>query len=151
MMDRAKRILDDTRGQGVQVFLPKDFALGVSIEAPGTMKISEGFTIPQGYMGLDIGPKTVEYFSTHLADTKTVFWNGPMGLFETPPYDQGTYGIAKALSSLTSIRVIGGGDSASAVVKAGLAEKMSHISTGGGATLEYLEGKPLPGLEALAV
>jgi phosphoglycerate kinase len=151
MVDRAKKMLEDARGRGVRVYLPKDFVLGTSVENPGEPKTLDGLEIPDGMMGLDIGPQTVRLFTDALKDTKTVFWNGPLGLFEKPPFDQGTLGIAKALASLNMIRVIGGGDSAAAVAQAGVADKMSHISTGGGASLEYLEGQPLPGLAAVAV
>jgi len=148
---QAKRILDEASAKGVRVHLPKDFLLGNSVEEPGNMEICEGLGIPDGKMGLDIGPKTVEEYAQTLKVMKTVFWNGPMGLFEKPPFDQGTMGIAKMLSEMSSTRVIGGGDSAAAVTKAGLEARMSHISTGGGASLEFLEGKALPGLESLAV
>ncbi|MFH1263700.1 MAG: phosphoglycerate kinase [Pseudomonadota bacterium] len=151
MVDRAKKMLEDAKGRGVRVYLPKDFVLGVSVENPGEPKTIDGLEIPDGFMGLDVGPQTVRLFADALKDTKTVFWNGPLGLFEKPPFDQGTLGIAKALATLNMIRVIGGGDSAAAVEAAGVADKMSHISTGGGASLEYLEGQPLPGLVAVAV
>jgi phosphoglycerate kinase len=151
MVDRASRMLEDARSRGVRIYLPKDFLCGKSVEEPGEPKVVEGTGVPDGWMGLDIGPATVRHFADGLQDAQTIFWNGPLGLFEKPPFDQGTLGIAKILADGKMIRVIGGGDSASAVEKAGVAGKMSHISTGGGATLEYLEGQPLPGLEAVAV
>lgn len=108
--------------------------------------------IPDGWMGLDIGPKSIDLFKAALADAKTVVWNGPMGVFEFDKFAKGTFAIADSLAEITpkgAITIIGGGDSVAAVEKAGLAEKMSHISTGGGASLELLEGKVLPGVAAL--
>ena len=101
-------------------------------------------------MGLDIGPKTVENYLKALSSAKTVFWNGPMGVFEMSNFQKGTFEIAKGLSESNAVTVVGGGDSVAAVNKANLGHLMSHISTGGGASLKFLEGKPLPGLEALA-
>ncbi|NOY89029.1 MAG: phosphoglycerate kinase, partial [FCB group bacterium] len=108
--------------------------------------------IPAGMKGLDIGPQSVKLFSDALANCKTVVWNGPMGVFESKPFAQGTFAVAKILAELTekgTITVVGGGDSAAAVSQAGLDNQLSHISTGGGASLEFLEGKELPGIKAL--
>ncbi|MBQ7953465.1 MAG: phosphoglycerate kinase, partial [Clostridia bacterium] len=105
--------------------------------------------IEADYMGLDIGEKTVELFVNAVKDAKTVVWNGPMGVFEMPNFAKGTNAVAKALAEIDAITVIGGGDSVAAVNQAGLGDKMSHISTGGGASLEFLEGKDLPGIVAL--
>jgi phosphoglycerate kinase len=102
-------------------------------------------------MGLDVGPETVERFGKTLAQARTIFWNGPLGLFEIPPFDQGTVAMARMLANFDSVRVVGGGDSVAALNQADVAQKMTHVSTGGGATLEFLEGKALPGLESLAV
>jgi phosphoglycerate kinase len=110
-----------------------------------------GKDIPGGWMGLDIGPKTSERFAAALQGAGAVLWNGPLGVFEISPFDQGTVRMAQVLSSLKAWTVVGGGDSLAAVKRAGVEEKMGHLSTGGGATLEYLEGKILPGLKALEV
>lgn len=151
MVERASRMLKDAQDRGVRIYLPKDVICGESVDVPGEPKELNAIDIPLGMMGLDIGPATVRHFKEGLEECGTIFWNGPMGLFEKSPFDQGTLGIATFLADCQMIRVIGGGDSAAAVQKAGVALKMDHISTGGGATLEYLEGKPLPGLEAVAV
>ncbi len=150
-LNQANRILDEAKTKGVMVHFPVDFQLGASVDEPGDPEVFSGLNIPDGKMGLDIGPATVEEYGRKLREMKTIFWNGPMGLFERPPFDAGTVGVAKCLSELNSARVIGGGDSAAAVKKAGLEDKMTHISTGGGASLEFLEGKALPGLESLTV
>src|SRR6185503_7176821 len=107
--------------------------------------------VPEGQMALDIGPKTLDLFGKELARAKTVFWNGPMGLFETPAFSRGTFELAVLISKLSAFTVVGGGDSAAAVKQAGeaVAKGISHISTGGGASLELIEGKKLPGIEAL--
>jgi phosphoglycerate kinase len=105
--------------------------------------------IPPDKMGLDIGPRTVELFEGHISGAKTIFWNGPMGVFEIDAFAKGTEGVARAVAESNATSVIGGGDSVAAVTKLGLEDRMSHISTGGGASLEYVEGKELPGVAAL--
>jgi phosphoglycerate kinase len=105
--------------------------------------------IPAGKIGLDIGPKTVELYSKQIAQARTIIWNGPMGVFEKPPFDRGTVAVAQAVAASGAISVVGGGDSERAVKSAGVAEKITHISTGGGASLEFLAGLELPGVAAL--
>jgi len=146
----ARTILGKARDKGVAVLLPVDVVVAASLEASSGAVVSAD-AVPEGQMALDIGPKTVELFSKELAKAKTVLWNGPMGLFETPAFSKGTFDLAVHISKLSAFTVIGGGDSASAVKQAGeaVAARIGHISTGGGASLELIEGKKLPGVEAL--
>ena len=137
---------------GTRLILPHDATVAPAIEQGSAARAVGRDGIPADEAMLDIGPRTAESYSRAIASAKTVLWNGPMGVFETPPFDKGTRAIADALASATSqgaTTIVGGGDSAAAVEQAGLAEKMSHVSTGGGASLEFLEGKTLPGLAAL--
>eukprot|EP00798_Chlamydomonas_sp_ICE-L_P003023 gene3023-13047_t len=140
------------KDKGVELLLPVDVNIADNFDADANSQIVNIDAIPDGWMGLDIGPKSIKIFQDALADAKTVVWNGPMGVFEFPKFSQGTTGIANTLAELTPqgcITIIGGGDSVAAVEQAGVADKMSHISTGGGASLELLEGKVLPGVDAL--
>lgn len=137
---------------GPRITLPHDAMVSPGIEAPDKAHAVHRDAIPAGEAMLDIGPRSAESYSRAIASAKTVLWNGPMGVFETPPFDRGTRAVADAMADATgrgAVTIVGGGDSAAAVTQAGLAEKMSHVSTGGGASLEFLEGKPLPGVEAL--
>jgi phosphoglycerate kinase len=148
----SRTVLEKAQTKGVDVLLPVDVVVATSIEATVGRK-TEVTMLTEGEMGLDIGPKTIEMFSARIIKAKTVFWNGPMGLFENPGFSTGTFSIAKALTESSAFSVVGGGDSAAAVRAAGeeVASKIGFISTGGGASLELLEGKKLPGVEALRI
>ena len=146
----ARTLLEKAREKKVDLVLPVDVVVAQSIEA-AEGKTADVGAIPDGHMALDVGPKTVAEFEKHIAKAKTVFWNGPMGLFEKKPFSKGTFAIAQAMANSNAFTVVGGGDSAAAVKEAGpeIAKKMKHISTGGGASLELIEGKKLPGIEVL--
>lgn len=148
----AARTLADAKAGARTMLLPVDNLVCQSSEKPDPsvpLKVVESAAIPDGWMGVDIGPKTVELYLAEIAKAKTIVWNGPVGVFEIDEFAGGTKAIAEALAKSDATTVIGGGDSAAAVKKFGLSDKMSHISTGGGASLEFLEGKKLPGIEAL--
>ena len=146
----VKAAMDDAAKAGVEVVLPVDHVVADRFDADAQPEIVPGPDIPDGRMGLDIGPATRELFAAKLADAKTVFWNGPPGVFEFPAFAAGTLAVAEAISHVTGLTVVGGGDSAAAVRHLKLpADAFTHISTGGGASLEYLEGRDLPGLVAL--
>lgn len=151
-LELAKKLEKIAADKGVKLYLATDVVVADKFAADANNKVVDIDAIPAGWMGLDIGPKSIATIQEGLADCKTVIWNGPMGVFEFDAFAKGTNAVATTLAELTSkgcITIIGGGDSVSAVEKAGLAEKMSHISTGGGASLELLEGKVLPGVAAL--
>ncbi len=148
-LDLANELMEKAKAKGVKLMLPVDTKLGREFDPNTESKIVAYNEIPDGWEGYDIGPETIKLYSEELQKAKTVVWNGPLGLFEFDQFALGTNGIAKTLSEIDCIKIIGGGDSAAAVEKAGLAEKFTHISTGGGASLEFLEGKKLPGIEAL--
>lgn len=149
-IDRVRGFIDSARERGVELVLPVDVVAAPELVADAPTETVDATAIPAEKQGLDIGPRTRELFASKLADTRTVFWNGPMGVFELAAFAQGTRALAEAVAKLAALTVVGGGDSAAAVRQLGLAEDaFSHISTGGGASLEYLEGKPLPGLAAL--
>jgi phosphoglycerate kinase len=150
MVDTAKSIMDKAKSKGVKLLLPVDNVVTKEFAAEAESKVVAAGAVEAGWMGMDIGPETTKLFEGALNGAKTVFWNGPMGVFEFPKFAAGTQAIAKTLATLPgATTVIGGGDSVSAVKKAGVADKMSHISTGGGASLELVEGKELPGVVAL--
>ncbi len=144
-IDYAKKMLDKAQGK---LLLPVDTVVAKEFSNDAESMVVED-NIPDGWMGLDIGPKTIEKYSAVLKDAKTVVWNGPMGVFEMPNFAKGTNAIAAVLADIDATTIIGGGDSVAAVNQAGLGEKMSHVSTGGGASMEFLEGKVLPGIAAL--
>ena len=135
--------------KGVKLLIPVDTVVAKDFDNDAESKTVERGGIEKGWQGLDIGAKTVELYKDALKDAKTVVWNGPMGVFEMPNFAKGTNAIAMMLADLDATTIIGGGDSVAAVNQAGLGDKMSHISTGGGASLEFLEGKDLPGIVAL--
>ncbi len=148
-LDLAKELMAKAESKGVKLMLPVDTKIGKEFDPNTESKTVKCSEIPDGWQGFDIGEETIRLYSEELSKAKTVVWNGPLGLFEFEQFAVGTNEIAKALANIDAIKVIGGGDSAAAVEKAGLAEKFTHISTGGGASLEFLEGKKLPGIEAL--
>jgi phosphoglycerate kinase len=144
-------LLAEAKAKGLTFLLPVDEVVADKIDpAAQTATIDASQPIPSGKMGLDIGPKTRQRYSVEIAKAKTILWNGPMGVFEVAPFAQGTVAVAQAIAkNSNAISIVGGGDSVAAVHQAGVADKITHISTGGGASLEFLEGKKLPGVEAL--
>lgn len=151
-IDLAKQVLENVKKSGIKFLLPVDVVVASEFRNDSPAAVVSVDNIPSDKMGLDIGPETVKLFSKELKTAKTIVWNGPMGVFEMDNFATGTNAIAKALADATAegaITVIGGGDSAAAITKAGLKNKVSHVSTGGGASLEFLEGKALPGVLAL--
>jgi 3-phosphoglycerate kinase len=145
--DYARSILEEAEKKGVKIVLPIDHVVVDSLDSPLSRRVVE--KIPQGAIGVDIGPKTVGLFIEELRKAKTVLWNGPLGIFEKEDYAQGTKAIASYLANLEATVIVGGGDSAAAAKKFGVTDKLSHISTGGGASLEFLEGKELPGIAVI--
>jgi phosphoglycerate kinase len=150
-LDLARDLLEEARKRNFRLLLPVDHVLAESPDSTET-KVSDIANTPDGWMGLDIGPKTVELFRQEVAKAKTIVWNGPLGMFEKPAFAQGTLAMARAVAAATqagATSIVGGGDSVSAVEQSGVAGQISHISTGGGASLEFLAGEKLPGVEAL--
>ncbi len=150
-VDLARQLLQEAKTRKLKFLLPVDHVISDKIDANATIQtVNAGQPIPANMMALDIGPKTVEMFSEEISRARTIVWNGPMGVFEVAPFAKGTFKIAHAIAdNAGATSIVGGGDSVSAVHAAGVAEKITHISTGGGASLEFLEGKKLPGVEAL--
>jgi phosphoglycerate kinase len=151
LIPTAKKIMDKAKRKGVMFYLPVDCVVANAFEATATNFITTVQEIPEGWMALDIGPASATLFSETLRDAKTVIWNGPMGVFEMDAFARGTFAVAEAVGSAFATTIIGGGDTDSAVRKAGVDTKVSYISTGGGAFLELLEGKILPGVQALDI
>lgn len=151
-LEAAKEIIKEAQKRNKLLLLPKDVVIASKLDNNTETKVIDLTTegIPEGFQGVDIGPKTVQLFSNELKKAKTVFWNGPVGVFEIPFFAKGTEEIAKTLASLKAITIVGGGDSLSALKKLGLESKMTHLSTGGGASLEFIEFGKLPGIEALS-
>jgi len=141
-------LLEEARGK-ITFFLPSDHVAAERMDIQAKRKVVKNDKIPPGWVCLDIGPETVKTFSKEIQSAKTIVWNGPMGVFELEPFSHGTFAIAKAIANSHTFSIVGGGDSVAAVKQAGVADRISHISTGGGASLEFLEGKKLPGIEAL--
>ena len=148
-LDLAREMLQKAKDKGVSLLLPVDNKAGDKFDANCDIKIVDSDDIPDGWMGMDIGPRTIELFCGAVKNAGTVVWNGPMGVFEFERFAEGTLKVAEAVAESGAVSIIGGGDSAAAVTKLGYADKMTHISTGGGASLEFLEGLELPGIAAL--
>ena len=148
-IDYCKEMMAKAKEKGVKFLLPVDTLCAAEFSADATPELVDTMAIPDDRMGMDIGPKTIALFSDAVKDAGTVIWNGPMGVFEFPAFAEGTRALAKALAETNAITIVGGGDSAAAVAQLGFADKMTHISTGGGASLEFLEGKELPGVACL--
>jgi phosphoglycerate kinase len=151
-LELARRLRDEARQRRFALLLPVDHVVGAEFKADTATQTVPVSATPDGWMGLDIGPKTIDAYRQKIAGAKTIVWNGPMGVFEMPAFAKGTLEVAKAVAAATSagaISIVGGGDSVAAVHQSGLADKISHISTGGGASLEFLAGRKLPGVEAL--
>jgi phosphoglycerate kinase len=144
----AHDLINKAKDRGVALLLPTDHVVAEKPEEGSVATTVKG-DIPAGKMGLDIGPETIAAFESEIARARTIFWNGPLGMFEKQPFDRGTMAMAAGLAKSAALTVVGGGDSVAAVKRSGLSEAISHISTGGGASLEFLEGKTLPGLAAL--
>ena len=149
-LDLARSLLAQAKEKGVNLLLPSDVVIADRFAADAEHKVVAVEAITDGWMALDIGPVSRQAFAQALSNAKTVIWNGPMGVFEMDAFAQGTEAVAQAVAASGAVSIVGGGDSIAALVKTGLASKISHISTGGGASLEYLEGKILPGIAALA-
>ena len=146
----AAKILERAKEAGCKILLPVDHRLADRFENPEKIEVSINAHIPKDRMGMDIGPKTIELFKRELAGTKCLFWNGPMGVFERKPFDEGSLAVARIIAELPEcVKVCGGGDSVSALNQSGVASSFTHISTGGGASLEMIEGHPMPGIESL--
>ncbi len=148
-LESAQALLNSAQGSGKKFLLPKDHVVAEKFDASAPAEVVNTVSIPAGRIGLDIGPATRAEYAREIAGAKTIVWNGPMGVFEIPQFAQGTLAIAKAVAASSAVSIVGGGDSVAAVKKMGVADKISHISTGGGASLEFLSGLTLPGVAAL--
>jgi phosphoglycerate kinase len=148
-LELARQILDRAAARKVDLLLPVDHVCGAEPKETAERVVVNDRAVPDGLMGLDIGPKTLDRYRQRILAAKTIFWNGPMGLFEQKPWAEGTFGVARAMADAPGTTVVGGGDSAAAVEEAGLVDRMKHVSTGGGASLEFIEGRVLPGIQVL--
>ncbi|HDZ25441.1 hypothetical protein LCGC14_0866200 [marine sediment metagenome] len=149
-IELAHLLLDQAQEEKVNIYLPSDHLVAAEKDSAAEVKTLDSPPLPSDLMGLDIGPKTIEKYSEIIAKAKTIFWNGPMGVFEIDKFSQGTMRIAEAVANSEALSIVGGGDSVAAIYKAGVSEKISHISTGGGASLEFMATGTLPGIEALS-
>lgn len=145
----AGDLITRARSRGKRLLVPVDHRITDDIKNASALRATDSAAIPEGWMGVDIGPKTAKLYADELHRAKTIFWNGPMGVFENPAFAEGTFAVARAITATSALSVVGGGDSAAAAQASGLADKFSHISTGGGASLEFIQGDRLPGVEAL--
>jgi 3-phosphoglycerate kinase len=145
----VQSILAKAREQGVTILVPQDHVVVTELQPGASASTTSGPEIPSDRLGVDIGPRSIEIFRTALRSARTILWNGPMGVFEMTPFDRGTRALAETVATTRCFSVAGGGDTVAALTQAGLAEKISHLSTGGGASLEFLEAGDLPGLAAL--
>ena len=148
-IEDVKRMAEKAKAAGTKLELPVDIVIAQEAKENAETRVVPADQIPDGWEGFDMGPESVKLFSSYLTDAKLVIWNGPFGLFEIKPFDTATAAMAKALAECDGFTIIGGGDSAAAVTQMGFADKIDFISTGGGASLEFLEGKPLPGVTML--
>ena len=148
-LEEAGRLLKRAAERKVKLLLPIDHMVAEGPQGDARHAYTEGEEIPADMMGVDIGPRTVKLYRDEIRGAKTIFWNGPMGIFEEKAFSAGTFAIAQELAQVDAVTVVGGGDSAAAIMQAGVADKVTHVSTGGGASLEFVEGRPLPGIEAL--
>ncbi len=149
-LDVASALLEQARNRSAEIVLPRDHRAAPAIDEPEKASLVDGNDLPSDVMGLDIGPRTIEAFRDRIESARTVIWNGPMGVFEVDAFSAGTLAVARALADSDSLSVVGGGDSAAAIKAAGVEDRISHLSTGGGASLQFLAGKVLPGVEALS-
>jgi phosphoglycerate kinase len=149
-VELARRLLEAAGSARASLELPGDLVIADRLAAEASVETIDGVDVPEGMMGLDIGPRTASAYAAAIARAGTVFWNGPMGAFELEPFAAGTRAVAEAVAAARGTTVVGGGDSVAALQQFGLADRVTHLSTGGGASLELIEGKPLPGVEALA-
>jgi len=150
LIEKAREFMATAKATNKPLLLPLDHMIATKFDQPDGARIIDGENIPDGMCGVDIGPKTIALYAATIAGAKTIVWNGPMGVFEVPAFAVGTFAVAKAVAASGATSIVGGGDSVSAVKKSGVAKQISHISTGGGASLEYLEGHSLPGIDALS-
>jgi len=145
----AAQVLEQAGRMARKILLPEDLVVARAMEAAAETRVVPADQIPEGWLALDIGPKTRQRFRAEILGAKTIVWNGPMGVFEMPPFAEGTREVARAVAEAKAVTIVGGGDTVAALEKEGLTDRITHVSTGGGASLEYLEGRDMPGITAL--